>query len=138
MLAPRQRPNLLAKVLAVVLPSLSCSLLAAVDRNTTGLPTYPHVGRAIMDPVPRDTLGSKCIHYTADSEDPLQAVEAWYRHALPGALESDVNKSSPYGDFFKLTGIRLSLGNDFVTVYRTQNGKTTSIELFKCAGRAPP
>jgi hypothetical protein len=121
-------------IVGVLLPSLAAMAVAASDRNTTGLPTYPHVGHSIMDPVPRDTLGSRCIHYAADSPDPLESVEAWYRRAMPGATESDVNKNSLYGDFFKLTGIRLTLGNDFVTVYRTQNGKSTSIELFKCAG----
>ncbi len=106
---------------------------AAIDRNTTGLPTYPHVTHAIMDPVLRDTIGRKCIHYVADSEDRLEAVEEWYRHALPNAAVSDVNRNSLYGEVLKLTGIRLTLGNDFITLYRTENGRTTSIELFKCA-----
>lgn len=66
---------------------------------------------------------------------PLDSVEAWYRQALPGAAESDVNQNSLYGDFFKLNGIRLTLGTDFVTVYRTANGGLTFIELFKCAAR---
>lgn len=128
--------NVAAAALAILLPLVSARLFAADDRNMTGLPTYPHISRAIMDPVPRDTVGSKCVHYTADSPDPLESVEAWYRHALPGAVESDVNQNSLYGDFFKLNGIRLTRGADFVTVYRTANGRLTSIELFKCAGRA--
>jgi len=131
--ARRERWTLIAPVLVAILQTVPRSLPAADDRNTTGLPTYPHIGHAIMDPVPRDTLGSKCIHYVADSEDPLDRVTAWYRQALPGAVESDVNQNPIYGGFFKLTGIRLTLGPDFVTVYRTANGKTTSIELFKCA-----
>lgn len=133
--ASRKHPTVAAAALGILLPLASAGLLAAEDRNTTGLPTYPHISRAIMDPVPRDTLGSKCIHYTADSPDPLDSVEEWYRHALQGAVESDVNLNSLYGDFFKLNGIRLTLGTDFVTVYRTANGRLTSIELFKCAGR---
>jgi hypothetical protein len=131
--ASRERRTSGAAIALVLLSILSSDLPAADDRNTTGLPTYPHIGHAIMDPVPRDTRGSKCIHYVADSEDPLERVTAWYRHALPGALESDVNQNPIYGGFFKLTGIRLTLGADFVTVYRTANGKTTSIEHFKCA-----
>jgi hypothetical protein len=130
--ASRDRRIMTAAVAAVLLSIVSWTLPAADDRNTTGLPTYPHIGHAIMDPVPRDTLGSKCIHYVADSEDPLDRVAAWYRHAMPGATESDVNQNSIYVGF-KLSGIRLTLGADFVTVYRTANGKTTSIELFKCA-----
>ena len=122
------------RVTASVLALLGSSLAgAANDRNTTGLPTYPHVTQAIMDPVPRDTLGRKCIHYVADSEDRLEAVEEWYRRVLPNAAVSDVNQNSIYGEAFKLTGIRLTLGNDFITLYRTANGRMTSIELFKCA-----
>jgi len=134
--ASRKQRTAPTAALGILLTLVSATVPAADDRNTTGLPTYPHISRAIMDPVPRDTLGSKCIHYTADSPDPLDSVEAWYRHALPGAVESDVNQNSLYGDFFKLSGIRLTLGTDFVTVYRTANGRLTSIELFRCAGRA--
>jgi hypothetical protein len=105
---------------------------ADLDQNTTGLPTYPHLRRAIMDAVSRDTLGHQCTHFAADSGDPLEMVKAWYRKALPGAVESDVNQDSIYGSYFKLTGIRLTKGSDFLTVYRTADGTSTSIELFKC------
>jgi hypothetical protein len=118
------------------LQAISPAAPAAIDRNTTGLPTYPRIARAIMDPVARDTLGRKCIHYAADSSDPLETVEAWYRQALAGASESDVNQDSMYGGFFKLNGIKFTRGNDLVTVYRQENSKVTSIELFQCAG--PP
>jgi len=136
MAASRKHRTVAAAVLGILISLVSASLLAADDRNTTGLPTYPHISRAIMDPVPRDTRGVKCIHYTADSPDPLDSVEAWYRNALPGAVESDVNQNSLYGDFLKLNGIRLTRGADFVTVYRTSNGRLTSIEIFKCAALA--
>jgi hypothetical protein len=115
---------------AAVLSSRSAA--ADVDHNTTGLPTYPHLRRAIMDAVPRNTLGHQCTHFAAESGDPLEMVEAWYRRALPGALESDVNQDSMYGSYFKLTGIRLTKGSDFLTVYRTDTGTSTAIELFKC------
>jgi hypothetical protein len=105
---------------------------ASLAVNTTGLPSYPHVKSAIMDDVPRSTLGRQCTHYAADSPDPLETVEAWYRKAFPGAVESDVNEQSLYGSYFKLTGIRLSRDNDFLTVYRMPGGTSTSIELFKC------
>jgi len=105
---------------------------ADINQNTTGLPTYPHLRRAMMDAVPRNTLGRQCTHYAAESADALEAVEAWYRDALPGAVESDVNQDSIYGSYFKLTGIRLTKGNDFLTVYRIPSGASTSIELFKC------
>jgi hypothetical protein len=106
---------------------------ASLAVNTTGLPTYPHVKSAIMDNVPRSTLGRQCTHYAADSPDPLETVEAWYRMAFPGAVETDVNEQSLYGSYFKLTGIRLSRDNDFLTVYRMPGGTSTSIELFKCS-----
>jgi hypothetical protein len=37
-----------------------------------------------------------------------------------------------YGNYFKLDGIKLLSGNDIVNVYRMQNDKQTSVELFKC------
>ena len=113
-----------------LLPALSAA--TDVDPNTTGLPTYPHVRRAVMDAVARNTLGRQCTHYAAESGDPLEKVEAWYRIALPGAVESDVNENSIYGSYFKLTGIRLTKGSDFLTVYTIPSGAATSIELFKC------
>lgn len=113
-----------------LLPALG--LAADINPNTTGLPTYPHLRRAIMDAVPRNTLGRQCTHYAAESADSLETVEAWYRNALPDAVESDVNQDSIYGSYFKLTGIRLTKGSDFLTVYRIPSGASTSIELFKC------
>jgi hypothetical protein len=113
-----------------LLPALGVA--ADIDPNTTGLPTYPHVRRAVMDVVARNTLGRQCTHYAAESGDSLEKVEAWYRNALPGAVESDVNENSIYGSYFKLSGIRLTRGNDFLTVYTIPSGASTSIELFKC------
>ena len=120
---------------ALVLWWSGSTAFAALDRNTTGLPTYPHLTDAVMDSVVRDTLGHKCIHYAATSPDRLETVEAWYRQALRGATESDINKDSMYGEYFKLVGIRLTRGTDLVTVYREENGRATLVELFKCAER---
>ena len=133
------RPILMLTATAFALQLLAVSsptLASDSSKNTTGLPTYPRVDGGMMDPVPRDTFGRKCTHFATDTPDPLQIVENWYRKALAGATESDVNKDSIYGDYFKLTGIKLSRGDDFLTVYRTENGKSTSIELFKCAAPA--
>ncbi|HEY3886411.1 MAG TPA: hypothetical protein VGL62_14460, partial [Vicinamibacterales bacterium] len=105
----------------------------AAGTNTTGLPTYPHAGAGDMDTVYRGLPnGQHCIHYAADTPDALADVEAWYKAHLPGAKAEDVNKESLYGSSFKLDGIKLLLGNDFVNVYRMTNQKTTSIEIFKC------
>src|SRR5262249_62190671 len=51
------------------------SLATDVDQNTTGLPTYPHLRRAVMDPVARSTLGRRCTHFAAESRDPLGSGE---------------------------------------------------------------
>jgi hypothetical protein len=114
--------------------------VASLVVNTTGLPTYPRVRNAMMDAVPRNTLGRQCTHYTSESPDPLDMVEAWYRREVPGAVETNVNQDSIYGSYFNLTGIRLARANDFLMVYRTPSASATSIELFKCgapAKRAP-
>jgi hypothetical protein len=133
MLAMRNKVPAIAGVLTLCFTVLPMSSRAAdVDQNTTGLPTYPHLRRAMMDPVSRNTLGHQCTHFAADSGDPLEIVEAWYRKAVPGAVESDVNRDSIYGSYFKLTGIKLTRGRDFLTVYRIADGTSTSIELFKC------
>jgi hypothetical protein len=63
---------------------------------------------------------------------PMSSRAAWYRKAVPGAVESDVNQDSIYGSYFKLTGIKLTKGSDFLTVYRIADGTSASIELFKC------
>ncbi len=133
MLAMRTKVPVIVGALALCFTVLPIRSPAAdVDQNTTGLPTYPHLRRAIMDTVSRSTLGHQCTHFAADSGDSLEMVEAWYRRALPGAVESDVNQDSIYGSYFKLTGIKLTRGSDFLTVYRTDSGTSTSIELFKC------
>ena len=115
------------------IPGIAAVAAASLAFNTTGLPTYPHLKSSIMDAVPRNTLGRSCTHYAADSADALETVEAWYRQAYPGAVERDVNEQSIYGSYFKLTGIRLSRDNDFLTVYRMPGGTSTSIELFRCS-----
>jgi hypothetical protein len=95
MLAPRIAIPVTVAALATGLSLLPAASPAAdVEQNTTGLPTYPHMRRGLMDSVPRNTLGRQCTHYAAESGDPLEMVEAWYRKALPGAVESNVNDNS--------------------------------------------
>jgi hypothetical protein len=101
--------------------------------NTTGLPSYPHDAGGTMDAVFRSTpTGQSCTHYSTNTPDALAVVEAWYKKQLPGAKVLDVNDGALYGSYFKLDGIRLLVGNDFLTVYRMTNQKDTSIEMFKC------
>jgi hypothetical protein len=106
---------------------------AQTAKNATGLPTYPRDSGGIMDSEYRSVpTGQHCIHYAGSTPDTLVVVEDWYKQALPNARTEDVNKNSIYGGYFKLDGIKLVIGNDFLTIYRTANATTTSIEIFKC------
>lgn len=117
---------------ASVAMALSISASAA-DSNSTGLPSYPHDPGGTMDGVYRSVpSGQSCIHYSTNSPDALADIEAWYKKQLPGARVLDVNDAGLYGHYFKLDGIQLVSGTDFITVYRMANQKDTSIELFKC------
>jgi hypothetical protein len=120
--------------------SLLCvsALAAGADvYNSTGLPLYPNLSRAKMDGVAKtDALGHWCIRLAADTTDRLEVVEAWYRKALVGANETDLNHDERYRNYINLNGIKLAQGIDSVTVYTTANRSSTSIELFRCSVRA--
>ena len=121
---------------------------AAAQKNTTGLPTYPHDANGKMDAVARALPnGQQCTHYSSSSTDALQTIIDWYKKALPGARVEDVNKDSLYGNYFKLEGVKLLVGNDIVNVYRLPHDMDlpymkkdgppkTTIELFKCRDAA--
>ena len=102
-----------------------------VAKNTTGLPTYSAESGSTMDALPRSWNGHQCTHYASNSNDALATVEAWYRKEMAGAKEAPVNADHQYGPF-TLDGIKFTKGIDVVNVYRMQNQKDTSIELFKC------
>jgi hypothetical protein len=126
--------RLLTAVLACVLTGATSSALAAGVYNSTGLPAYPNLIRARMDDVARtDALGRWCIRFAADTFDRLDLVEAWYRKALVGASETDLNHDERYRSYAGLSGIKLALGIDSVTVFRMANQSITSIELFRCS-----
>jgi hypothetical protein len=101
--------------------------------NLTGLPVYPYLTGADMDSVARtDTMGHWCIRFTAQASAPLEVVEDWYRKTLVNASETNLRNDERYKDYVNLTGIKLAVGLDSVTVFRTGNQSTTLIELFKC------
>lgn len=126
--------RMLAALLACILMGASSNGSAAGVYNATGLPAYPNLIRAKMDDVARtDALGHWCIRFAADTSDRLDLVEAWYRKALVGASETDLNRDERYRSYAGLSGIKLALGIDSVTVFRTANQSTTSIELFRCS-----
>jgi hypothetical protein len=102
--------------------------------NLTGLPLYPNLSRAKMDGVARtDALGHWCNRFAAETFDRLDVVQDWYRKSLVNASETDLSNDERYKGFVKLSGIKLALGIDYVTVYRTANQTTTLIELFRCS-----
>jgi hypothetical protein len=102
--------------------------------NLTGLPLYPNLSRAKMDGVARtDALGHWCNRLAAETFDRLDVVQDWYRKALVNASETDLNNDERYKSLIKLSGIKLALGIDYITIYRTANQTTTSIELYRCS-----
>lgn len=119
---------------------LTFSFLGAVPNarskdvyNLTGLPVYPYLTGADMDSVARtDTMGHWCIRFTAEASAPLEVVEDWYRKTLVNASETNLHNDERYKGYVNLTGIKLAVGLDSVTVFRSGNESTTSIELFKC------
>ena len=116
-----------------------CAAPAAATEvyNFTGLPAYPNLNAAKMDPATRiDRLGRQCARFAGSTSDSLDAVEAWYRKALAGASETDLNNDENYsGGGLKLSGIKLAVGVDYVTIFRLPNQSNTSIELFRCSPR---
>jgi hypothetical protein len=87
-----------------------------------------------MDGVARtDALGHWCNRFSAETFDRLDMVQDWYRKALINASETDLNNDERYTSLVKLSGIKLALGIDYVTVFRSANQTVTSIELFRCS-----
>jgi len=117
---------------------LSLSVLAspasAEVQNLTGMPLYPNLTSALMDPWLRtDTLGRWCSRLSADTSDSIAAVEAWYRKTWAGASETDLTQDSDYKSYAALTGIKLAWGVDSVAVYKLSRQAPTSIELSRCS-----
>jgi hypothetical protein len=134
MLSRRSSLGSIAILLAFSLLSTATNALAREVYNLTGLPVYPYLTTADMDDVARtDTMGHWCTRFTAEASAPLQVVEDWYRKALANASETNLRTDQRYRDYLNLTGIKLAVGVDYVTVFRTGNQPTTSIELFKCS-----
>ncbi len=134
MLSRRSSLGPIAILLALSLLSTAPNALAREVYNLTGLPVYPFLTTADMDEVARtDTMGHWCTRFTAEASAPLEVVENWYRKALVNASETNLRNDQRYRDYLNLTGIKLAVGVNYVTVFRTGNQPTTSIELFKCS-----
>jgi hypothetical protein len=93
------------------------------NRNDTGLPLYPKATTGSQYPV-RDGAHPAYLIYTAQSSDSLEAVEDWYRNALPQAKETKDDNQLTHG-------IVLTNGKDKVLLYHLANGKAAVIELKK-------
>src|ERR1700728_2463602 len=124
----------IAILLAFSLLSTAPNALAREVYNLTGLPVYPYLTTADMDDVARtDTMGHWCPRFTGQPSAPLEVVEEWYRKALVKPSETNLRNDQRYRDYVDLSGIKLAIGIDYVTVFRIGNQPTTSIELFKCS-----
>ena len=58
--------------------------------------------------------GQHCTHYPGSSKDALATAIDWYKKALPGGNSEKFSLHSLFGSDFKLDGVRLTLGDDFV------------------------
>jgi hypothetical protein len=113
---------------SIALLALAPSALAAQNNpNTTGLPMYPHLTTGSEYASVKTKKGNYKI-YTAQSSDPIATVEAWYRHALPKAVETKDDNALTHGVVF-------TNGKNKVLVYTLgKNGKAAVVELQKYLG----
>jgi len=131
MSSARQTAALVASLLGL---SLTSTAPGYGVTNYTGLPVFPSLSRASMDDVSKtDKLGRWCSRFVADTSYPLEKVEDWYRKALRQASETNLADDAVYKAYANLSGIKLAVGIDYVTVFRIANQPGTSIELFKCS-----
>lgn len=122
--------------LVLAAPTLVIAAAAAgyPVQNYTGLPVFPSLSRAAMDKVSKtDSLGRWCSRFAAETSYPLDKVQSWYRKALVNASETNLADDDNYKPLPGLTGIKLALGIDYVTVFRVTGQTGTSIELFRCS-----
>lgn len=133
-LSRRASPKSIAILLTLSFLNTASNASAEDVYNLTGLPIYPNLTAAKMDRVVRtDTMGHWCSRFAAETSAPLEIVEDWYRKVLVKASETDLNNDARYKNYFELSGIKLAVGIDYVTVFRTGSRSVTSIELFRCS-----
>ena len=123
-------PKLMVAALALmVAPSAFAEI-----QNLTGMPLYPNLEKAAMDPWFRtDTLGHWCSHLSAETADPVAKVEAWYRKTWLGSSTTDLTHDRDYNRSTALTGVKLAWGIDSVAVYKVSAAAPTSILLSRCS-----
>ncbi|MBA2684825.1 MAG: hypothetical protein H0U66_10065 [Gemmatimonadaceae bacterium] len=108
--------------------AISPTSLAAQQNapNTTGLPMYPKLNTGSEYPSVKTKTG-RYKTYTAQSPDAVAVVEAWYRKALPHAVETRDDNSFTHG-------IILTVGKDKVLVYSIGKSTFGLVELQKYLG----
>src|SRR5271165_4587108 len=102
---PNRPTDLRSSATLLIFALGSAAAIAAPEAvyNSTGLPLYPNLIRGKMDSVSKtDALGHRCMRFAADTFDSLEVVEAWYRKALSGASETDLNHDERYKNYLKL------------------------------------
>jgi hypothetical protein len=105
---------------------------AALD-NVTGLPAYPNLSSAAMDPNYRvEALGRWCARFSSTSSDSLNTVTVWYRKNLKAASETDLDNDEQFRGIANPGGVKLAVGLNYVALYRASN-QLTVIELHRCA-----
>jgi hypothetical protein len=128
------QPKFIATLLLFQLLASSLAVSQEEVQNLTGLPVYPNLSKAMMDRTAKtDTLGHWCTRFSAETTYPIDTVEAWYRKALIGASETDLTNDRTYKNYTQLSGIKLAIGVDYVTVFKVAAQAATSIELFRCS-----
>jgi hypothetical protein len=122
-------------LLTALIPAIAAAPAAGYSvQNYTGLPVFPSLKQAAMDKVSKtDKLGRWCSRFAAETSYPLAKVEDWYRKALVNPSETNLADDERYKPLPGITGIKLALGIDYVTVFRIAGQTGTSIELFKCS-----
>ena len=119
-------------MLALLVSASAAGAVSTVP-NLTGLPAYPNLERAAMDPVLHtEDFGRWCARFAAVSSDSLETVANWYRQQLRGASETDLEQDLQFTRSRPLTGIKLSVGRDYVAAYRLLD-RRTRIELHRCS-----
>ena len=139
MLAPRTARCHASRSCSTTATTATCSFLLSVafsasaiasdiDKNTNGLPSYPHLNSTLM--AAHDRIQNNIYDdFKQDSPDNIADVKAWYRKTFSGARETSTGGNYP--------GIKLTRGKDVIWIYQFPGMKTTSIEAMKYVGPAP-
>ncbi len=121
-----------ASAIALLAVAYAATAERRVIGNSTGLPAYPNLSHAAMESHLRvEALGRQCVRFVGQTGDSLAAVQAWYRTHLTQASETDLANDELFANYVNLSGIKLSLGVDYVAIFVAYHVPTT-VELHRC------